>query len=140
MPAHRCACSLATTEHMPADCGTDASSHCGEGDNTVSLRKREAVARHSGVMSFLKSTKRTLASSTNRVVPLVTQRTAEKRTVFVFSTVVPITKLLAWGEGDCGGHALRDTTSRGLRGLVCPGTQKTLIRSGEDDEKRRCWR
>ena len=26
----------------------------------------------------------------------------------------------AWGEGDSGGHVLRETTSRGLCGLVCP--------------------
>ena len=32
---------------------------------------------------------------------------------------VPITKLFAWGEGDSGGHVLRETTSRGLSGLVC---------------------
>ena len=32
----------------------------------------------------------------------------------VFITAVPITKLLAWGEGDSGGHVLRETTSRGL--------------------------
>jgi hypothetical protein len=36
----------------------------------------------------------------------------------VFITV----KLFAWGEGDSGGHVLRETTSRGLRGLVCLGT------------------
>ena len=35
----------------------------------------------------------------------------------VFITAVPITKLFAWGEGDSGGHVLRETTSRGL---VCP--------------------
>ena len=40
--------------------------------------------------------------------------------VCVFITAVPITKLFAWGEGDCGGHVLRETTSRGLCGLVCP--------------------
>ena len=38
----------------------------------------------------------------------------------VFITAVPIIKLFAWGEGDSGGHVLRETTSRGLRGLVCP--------------------
>ncbi len=36
----------------------------------------------------------------------------------VFITAVPITKLFAWGEGDSGGHVLRETTSRGLSGLV----------------------
>ena len=40
--------------------------------------------------------------------------------VCVFITAVPITKLFAWGEGDRGGHVLRETTSRGLSGLVCP--------------------
>jgi hypothetical protein len=38
----------------------------------------------------------------------------------VFITAVPIIKLFAWGEGDSGGHVLRETTSRGLCGLVCP--------------------
>jgi hypothetical protein len=37
-----------------------------------------------------------------------------------FITVVPITKPFAWGEGDIGGHVLRETTIRGLCGLVCP--------------------
>ena len=32
----------------------------------------------------------------------------------VFITAVPMTKLFAWGEGDSGGHVLRETTSRGL--------------------------
>jgi hypothetical protein len=40
--------------------------------------------------------------------------------VCVFFTAVSITKLFAWGEGDSGGHVLRETTSRGLCGLVCP--------------------
>jgi hypothetical protein len=40
----------------------------------------------------------------------------------VFITAVPITKLFArgGGGGDNGGHELRETTSRGLCGLVCP--------------------
>ena len=29
----------------------------------------------------------------------------------VFITAVPVTKLFAWGEGDSGGHVLRETTS-----------------------------
>ena len=33
--------------------------------------------------------------------------------VCVFITAGPITKLFAWGEGDSGGHVLRETTSRG---------------------------
>ena len=40
--------------------------------------------------------------------------------VCVFITAGPSTKLLAWGRGDIGGHVLRETTSRGLCGLVCP--------------------
>ena len=40
--------------------------------------------------------------------------------VFITAVAVPITKLFAWGEGDSGGHVLRETTSRGLSGLVCP--------------------
>ena len=49
----------------------------------------------------------------------------------VFITAVPITKLFAWGEGDSGGHVLRETTSRGLSGLVCPS--RTSERGGEGD-------
>jgi hypothetical protein len=41
--------------------------------------------------------------------------------VCVLITAVPITKLFAWGEGD----RLRETTSRGLSGLVCPS--RTLL-------------
>ena len=33
------------------------------------------------------------------------------------------------GEGDSGGHVLRETTSRGLSGLVCPS--RTSERGGE---------
>jgi hypothetical protein len=40
--------------------------------------------------------------------------------MLLFISVVPITKLFARGEGDSGGHVLRETTSRGLCGLVCP--------------------
>jgi hypothetical protein len=40
-------------------------------------------------------------------------------------------KLFAWGEGDSGGHVLRETTSRGLCGLVCPS--RTSERKGEGD-------
>ena len=49
----------------------------------------------------------------------------------VFITAVPITKLFARGEGDSGGHVLRETTSRGLCGLVCPS--RTSERGGEGD-------
>jgi hypothetical protein len=40
--------------------------------------------------------------------------------LLMFITAVPIVKLFAWGKGGSGGHVLRDTTSRGLCGLVCP--------------------
>jgi hypothetical protein len=40
--------------------------------------------------------------------------------VCVFITAGPITKLFACGGGDIGGRVLRETTSRGLCGLVCP--------------------
>ena len=49
--------------------------------------------------------------------------------VCVFIPAVPITKLFAWGEGDSGGHVLRETTIRGLSGLVCPS--RTSERGGE---------
>jgi hypothetical protein len=47
----------------------------------------------------------------------------------LFSTVVPITKMFARGEGGGGGHVLRETTNRGLSGLVCPS--RTGKRWGE---------
>ena len=47
----------------------------------------------------------------------------------VFITAVPIIKLFARGEGDSGGHVLREKTSRGLCGLVCPS--RTSERGGE---------
>jgi hypothetical protein len=40
--------------------------------------------------------------------------------VCVLITAAPSTKLFAWREGDSGGHVLRETTSPGLCGLVCP--------------------
>jgi hypothetical protein len=38
----------------------------------------------------------------------------------ILTNTGPSTKLFAWGGGDIGGHVLRETTSRGLCGLVCP--------------------
>ena len=49
----------------------------------------------------------------------------------VFITGVPIIKLFEWGEGDSGGHVLRETTSRSLCGLVCPS--RTSEHGGEGD-------
>jgi hypothetical protein len=51
--------------------------------------------------------------------------------VCVCNTAVPTTKLIAWGEGDIGGHVLRETTSRGLCGLLC--LSRTSERGGEGD-------
>ena len=51
--------------------------------------------------------------------------------VCVFLTAEPISKLFAWGDGDSGGHVLRETTSRGLCGLVCPS--RNSERGGEGD-------
>jgi hypothetical protein len=52
--------------------------------------------------------------------------------VCVFITAGPGTKLCAWGgEGEMGGHVLRETTSRGLCGLGCPS--RTSERGGEGD-------
>jgi hypothetical protein len=42
-----------------------------------------------------------------------------------------IIKLFAWGEGESGGHVLRETTNRDLCGLVCPS--RTSKRVGEGD-------
>jgi len=49
----------------------------------------------------------------------------------VFITAVPIRKLFAWGKRDSGRHVLRETTSRGLCGRVCPS--RTSERRGEGD-------
>jgi hypothetical protein len=51
--------------------------------------------------------------------------------VCVFITAVPIIKLFAWVEGDSGGYVLRETTSRGLCGLVCPVPSRTSERRGK---------
>ena len=51
--------------------------------------------------------------------------------VCVFIDAVPITKLFACGGGDSGGYVLRETTSRGLCGLVCPS--RTSERGGKGD-------
>jgi hypothetical protein len=63
----------------------------------------------------------------------------------VFITAVPITKLFAWGEpeGHSGGHVLRETTSRGLSGLVCPsrtserGAEGSCVKEGVGGEGER---
>jgi hypothetical protein len=51
--------------------------------------------------------------------------------MYVFISAAPITKLFALGEGDSGGHVLRETTSRGLCGLRC--SSDTSERGGEGD-------
>ena len=38
-----------------------------------------------------------------------------------------IIKLFAWGEGESGGHVLRETTNRDLCGLVCPSRTSTEL-------------
>ena len=48
----------------------------------------------------------------------------------VFFNAVPITKLFACGKGYSGGHLLRETTSRGLCGLVCPSHTGTREEPG----------
>ena len=53
------------------------------------------------------------------------------RSMCVFITAGPSTKLFACGGGGYGGHVLRETTSRGLCGLVCPS--RTSERGGEGD-------
>jgi hypothetical protein len=58
-------------------------------------------------------------------------------------TAVPNTKMFAWGEGDRGGHVLRETTSRGLCGLVCPSRTSELggggdcLKEGGGEERER---
>ncbi len=51
---------------------------------------------------------------------------------YVFITAEPIMKLFACGGGDIGGHVLRETTSRGLCGLVCPSRTSELKVTAED--------
>ena len=60
-----------------------------------------------------------------------TGRRASWQSGCVFITAVPIMKLFACQGGDIGGHVLRETTSRGLCGLVCPS--RTSERRGEGD-------
>ena len=61
----------------------------------------------------------------------------------MFITAVPIIKLFAWGEGDSGGQVLRETTSRGLCGLVCPsrfserGGEGYCVKEGGGGERER---
>ena len=43
---------------------------------------------------------------------------ADRRSVCVFISAVPIINLFEWGQGNSGGHVLRETTTRGLCGLV----------------------
>ena len=54
--------------------------------------------------------------------------------MYVVITAVPISKLFAWGEGDSGGHVLRETTSRGLCGLVCPSRTGTREEPGSSTQ------
>ena len=49
----------------------------------------------------------------------------------VFITAVPLIKLFAWGEGESGGHVLRETAGRVRWGLVCPS--RTSERGEEGD-------
>jgi len=48
--------------------------------------------------------------------------------VCVFMTAVPITKMFAWGEGDSGGHVLRDGT-RGEPGILTQGAPELRVGS-----------
>jgi hypothetical protein len=69
------------------------------------MQKRD----HSGRIEMARKIMRFILMSTFYMSALV---------VYVFITAGPIIKLFAWGEGDSGGHVLRETTSRGLCGLV----------------------
>ena len=56
---------------------------------------------------------------------------------------VPIIKLFAWGEGDSGGHVLRELMSQGQCGLGCPsrtsehGGEGDCVKEGGGGEKER---
>ena len=56
-----------------------------------------------------------------------------------FITAGPITKLFAWGGEDCGGHVLRETTSRGLCGLVCPSRTSERSLGLDVDNPASAW-
>ncbi len=62
-------------------------------------------------------------------VPFTHSRRARCVCVYYCSTYQKM--LFAWGEGDSGGHVLRETTSQGLCGRVCPS--RTSERGGEGD-------
>ena len=51
--------------------------------------------------------------------------------VGVFIAAVPVIKRFAWGEGNSGGHVLRETTIRSLCGLVCTLAHHALVDAGE---------
>ena len=61
----------------------------------------------------------------------VSELPGRAKCVCVFIAAGPSTKLFACVGGDIGGHVLRETTSRGLCGLVCPS--RTSERGGEGD-------
>jgi hypothetical protein len=96
---------------------------------TLSLRLSEALS-----LSLSLSLSRS-AAATGTYAGGSGQVRFEPGPVCVFITAVPIIKLFAWGEGDSGGHVLRETTSRGLCGLVCPS--RTSERGGEGDAGER---
>ena len=60
--------------------------------------------------------------------------------VCVFVTAGPITNLFACGGGDSGGHVLREMTSRGLCGRVCPSRTSercVTVKEGGGEERER---
>jgi hypothetical protein len=63
--------------------------------------------------------------------------------VCVFITTGPSTICVRGEEGDIGGHVLRETTSRGLCGLVCPsrtsecGGEGDCVKKGGGEEGKR---
>ncbi len=52
----------------------------------------------------------------------------------VFITAVPLITLFAWGEGESGGHVLRETTSRGRAGVLLSLLLCVFTTAGPSDD------
>jgi len=107
---------------------------------SVTTRINKSISSLYCTLATVAFARDTVASHTAHTLhSLLTFPTSEDRSlrlcvcvyVCVFITARLSTKLFAWGGGDVGGHVLRETTSRGLCGLVCPS--RTIERRGEGD-------
>jgi hypothetical protein len=84
-------------------------------------RHTDGISRTSNVHAASPKISKQLQQAVGLSLPPVSgTRASSPRPVCVFITAGPSTKLFTWGGWDMGGHVLRETTSRGLCGLVCP--------------------